>query len=241
MSRPSLPFSPRNAGAILSRTLIATFLAVAALIWAFVELADEVVEGSTRALDEALLLAMRSPLDSADPLGPSWLEEIARDCTALGGVAVLTLLVFAVTGFLWLTDQRRSALFLLAVVAGGLAVSTGFKEFFARPRPDLVTHGSHVYTASFPSGHSLMAAMTYLTLAMMLARTQPRRRVKLYLLSIAVTATILVGISRVYLGVHWPSDVLAGWTLGAAWALLAWALARFLERRGELEPETDEG
>jgi len=229
-----------NPAAALSRAAILSFLIVAALVWAFVELADEVVEGSTRALDEAVLLAMRSPLDPADPLGPSWLEEMARDCTALGGVAVLTLLVFAVTGFLWLTGQRRSALFLLAVVAGGLAVSSGFKELFSRPRPDLVSHGSHVYTASFPSGHSLMAAMTYLTLAMMLARTQPRRTVKAYLLAIAVTATILVGLSRVYLGVHWPSDVLAGWTLGTAWALLAWGLARFLERRGDLEPETDE-
>ncbi|MSU90150.1 phosphatase PAP2 family protein [Rhodobacteraceae bacterium 2CG4] len=229
-----------TAGVRIPRLMLGVFLVVAALVWAFVELADEVVEGSTRAFDEALLLAMRSPGDNAEPLGPLWLEEMARDWTALGGVAVLSLLVAAVTGFLWLGGQRRSALFLLLAVAGGLAVSTGFKEFFDRPRPDLVSQGSYVYTASFPSGHSLMAAMTYLTLALMLTRAQPHRRIKVYILAVALVATVLVGVSRVYLGVHWPSDVLAGWTAGAAWALLAWALARYLDWRGTLEPERDE-
>ncbi len=119
-------------------------------------------------------------------------------------------------------------------------MSTLLKQLFSRPRPDLVPHESFVYTASFPSGHSMMAAVTYLTLGALLARVQPRRQVKAYLLVLAALVTLLVGISRVYLGVHWPTDVLAGWAAGAIWALLSWLVARWLQRRGQVEPDADE-
>lgn len=204
--------------------------------WIFLEVADEVSEGASREIDRALLLALRTPGDAADPLGPGWLEEMGRDLTALGGIAVLTLLSVAVVGFLLLARKYRTAGFTVAAVTGGWLLSTLLKHFFERPRPDLVPHGSIVYTASFPSGHSMMAAVTYFTLAAMLARVLPNRRLKAYLLLVAVTFTLLVGASRVYLGVHWPTDVVAGWTAGAAWASLCWLVAHWLQRRGAVDP-----
>ena len=218
--------------------LVALLLCVLSL-WGFLEIADEVVGGETFTIDRALLLAMRTPADPSDPLGPHWFEEIARDVTALGGVAVLTFLAFASSGFLWLDGKHRAAVFVVVSVLGGYFVSTVVKEVFSRPRPDLVPHGSYVMTSSFPSGHSMMSAATFLTLGALLASVQPNRRLKVYLLGLALLLSVLVGVSRVYLGVHWPSDVLGGWMLGAAWALLCWAVARWLQRRGEIETEDE--
>lgn len=216
------------------RTLIVVLI-VSACAWAFVELADEVMEGGSRAFDTAVLLALRDPTDPADPLGPAWVEELGRDVTALGGLGFLAGLTLTVAGFLWLDGKRRSMWLLLVAVAGGQLASTLLKLGFDRPRPDLVPHGTITYTSSFPSGHAMMAAVTYLTLAVMLARVQPSRAHKAYLLTAAVLVTVAVGVSRVYLGVHWPSDVLAGWAAGAAWALMCWVVARWLGRRGAIE------
>ncbi|MBU8542067.1 phosphatase PAP2 family protein [Roseomonas sp. ROY-5-3] len=213
-------------------------LLVAGSAWGFIELADAVVEGETLAIDRALLLAMRSPADPADPLGPGWLVEMGRDVTALGGVAVLVLVTLAVTVFMVLRRLWHAAGLLLAAVGSGIIVSTLLKNAFERARPDLVPHGSYVATASFPSGHSMMAAVVYLTLGALLARVEPDGRVKVFVLCCAVLLTLLVGISRVYLGVHWPTDVLAGWTVGAGWALLFWLMARALQRRGRIETDT---
>ncbi len=127
---------------------------------------------------------------------------------------------------------------MLFSVIGGVIVSQGAKLAFARPRPELVPHGAEVYTASFPSGHAMMAAVVYLTLGALLARTQSGRNVKTYVLAVALTLTLLVGASRVYLGVHWPTDVLAGWALGATWALACWLVMLWLQARGEVEAET---
>jgi undecaprenyl-diphosphatase len=217
---------------------LAAILAAAACVWIFVALADEVAEGGTGSFDTALLLALRNPADPSDPLGPGWVEELGRDVTPLGSVGILTGLTVAAAGFLWLQGDRRSMWLVLVSVGGGLAFSTLFKRGFDRPRPDLVPHEALVYTASFPSGHSMMAAVTYLTLAALLARVQPRRALKIYLLSLAVLVTVAVGVSRVYLGVHWPTDVLAGWTAGAAWALACWLVAWWLEGHGAVEPES---
>lgn len=208
--------------------------------WAFIELADEVIEGETHATDEAILLAMRNPADRSDPLGPGWVEEMGRDFTALGGIAVLAFIALIAAGHMLLRGRVKSALYLVVTVGGGMLLSTVLKAGFDRPRPDLVPHESIVYTASFPSGHSMMAAVVYLTLGALVARLDSRPALKLYVLGIAVFVTILVGLSRVYLGVHWPSDVLAGWTAGATWALLCWTGARLLQRRGDIEPETDD-
>ena len=215
-----------------------TLAVVAAVIWGFTELAGEVIEGDTHALDRQVLLAMRHASDLSDPIGPPWFEELARDVTALGGVGLLSLLTLAVAGFLWLEDKGRAALLLVVAIAGGLTASMLLKAGFDRPRPELVPHGSHVYTSSFPSGHSMMAAIVYLTLGALLARFQRRRRLKAYVLALAAVITFSVGASRVYLGVHWPTDVLAGWTAGAAWALACWLVARQMQRKGHVEDES---
>lgn len=208
---------------------------IAGGIWLFAELAEEVAEGETAVIDRTILLALREPDDLSDPLGPRWAEEAGRDFTALGGVGVLTLLTLAICGFLVLDGKRRAALLVLVAVGGGLAGSFLLKEAFHRPRPDLVPHGSYVYTTSFPSGHSMMAAATYLTLAALLSRVQKRRGLRVFILGLAAFLTLIVGFSRVYLGVHWPTDVLAGWTAGGVWAFLCWAVALRLQRRGAIE------
>jgi undecaprenyl-diphosphatase len=217
-----------------AKTLAALLIAAGAL-WVFVELADEVVEGETAAVDERVLLMLRTPGDSSDPVGPGWVEELARDVTGLGGAAVLTFMTLASAGFLVLQGKGQLAAYLLASVAGGTLVSTLLKLGFDRPRPDLVPHGSLVYTSSFPSGHSMLSAVTFLTLGALLASGQSNFNIRMYLVGIAVFLSVGVGISRVYLGVHWPTDVLAGWTAGAAWTLMCWALAERLRRRGVVE------
>ncbi|MBS9403239.1 phosphatase PAP2 family protein [Halomonas sp. TRM85114] len=224
----------------LGRYELAILLCVSVLsggIWGFVELAEEVSEGDTQSLDETLLLSLRNPADHTDPLGPGWVEELGRDFTALGGVGVLVLVSLGSLGYLLLARRYRAALFASVAVPGGILLSTLMKVGFDRPRPDLVPHDSLVYTASFPSGHAMMSAVTYLTLAALLTRVHPELRLKAYILVVAILLTLLVGISRVYLGVHWPTDVLAGWTAGAAWAALCWLAMRWMQRRGQVETE----
>jgi undecaprenyl-diphosphatase len=204
-------------------------------LWAFVELADDVSDGDTTTFDRTVLLALRESGDLSDPIGPTWVEEAARDVTGLGGHAVLGLISIATFAYLLMARKRGIAILLAAAVVGGVLLSSGLKMGFERPRPDLVPHDTRVYTASFPSGHAMLSAITYLTLGALLARSQPQRRVKGFLLGLAVALTLLVGASRVYLGVHWPTDVLAGWSVGAAWAALCWFVALQLQRGGQVE------
>lgn len=210
-------------------------LSVSTLGYGFFALAHEVGEGSTEALDRRILLALRNPADLSDPIGPRWLEETMRDITGLGSVFTVLFVTCAVAAYLALTERRRIALYVLGAVGGGELFSTVLKLFYHRPRPDLVPHGMEVFTASFPSGHAMMSAIAYLTLAILLARVNRNRRVKVLVLVLGVSVTLLVGMSRIYLGVHWPSDVLAGWCVVAAWAALCWFVALQLQQRGEVE------
>lgn len=201
-------------------TLLASILCAAIGLLLFLLIADAVMEGETRNLDEAILLALRQTGDAARPIGPAWLSLAMRDITSLGGMTLLTLITASVLAYLLLIGDRRTALLIFVAVAGGVVMSTGLKNLFGRPRPDLVAHLVNVETLSFPSGHATLSAVTYLTLGALLARTQPRRALKVYFIALAAMLTMLIGFSRVYLGVHWPSDVVAGWAIGTAWALL---------------------
>jgi undecaprenyl-diphosphatase len=185
--------------------------------------------------DAWLLRALRNPSDPTDPLGPRWVEEMARDFTGLGGMGVLALITAASVCYLFMMRKRHAALFLLAAVLGGLLLSSLLKEAFDRSRPDLVSQLSYVFTDSFPSGHSMMSALTYLTLGTLLARMHKDRHLRAFFFTTAILIALLVGVSRVYLGVHWPSDVLAGWAFGAVWAALCWRLALWFQQRGSVE------
>lgn len=216
--------------------LLAAILAAWGM-WGFIELADEVMEEETRTFDEAVLLFFRNPADLSDPVGPVWFEEAVRDITALGGTAVMGTLVTAVLGFVWMTRKHRMALDIILSVGGGMILSSLLKEIFERPRPDLVPHYYNVLHHSFPSGHSMMSAVVYLTLGALLASLQSRWSLKIYIMGTAMALTFLVGISRIYLGVHWPTDVLAGWAAGAVWALFCWSVTRWLQQKGQVERE----
>ena len=219
--------------------LVAVLLIVGGT-WGFIELADEVREGDTQRFDDWAVRAMRRADDPSRPIGPHWLPEVGRDLTALGGVAVLSLTTAFVAGYLLIVRKYHAMWLVLAATLGGLLISTLLKHLIDRARPDLVPHLSHVYTSSFPSGHSMLSAVVYLTLGALLTRLASERRVKLYFLAAALLLTFLVGVSRVYMGVHYPTDVLAGWTAGLVWALLCWLVARHLQRRGAVEKDADE-
>lgn len=180
--------------------------------------------------DEALLLGLRTPGDLADPIGSPLFEEAVRDITALGSFLVLTLVTLAAVGFLVASKRNAEAGMLAFAAIGGQVLSETLKAFVGRPRPDLVAHVVETTSASFPSGHSMMSAAIFLTIGAMLARVQPQRRLKTYIHVTALVLTVLVGASRVYLGVHWPTDVIAGWCLGALWAILCWSVVAWFTR-----------
>ena len=208
--------------------VLAPLLVVTVAGWGFVHLASEVVEGDTDGFDKHVVRSLRRAEDPAVPVGPEWLADAALDTTALGGVPVLVFVTLAVAAFLVLDGKSRLATFLTLASATGLAASSLLKYAFARPRPDVVPHLANVHTSSFPSGHSMLSAVVYLTLGVIVASAVRTTRLRIYVVALALTLTVLVGLSRVYLGVHYPTDVLAGWSAGLAWAMLCWLVARRL-------------
>lgn len=222
---------------------LATWSALALIglgVWGFVELADEILGGDTHAFDRLVLIALRNPADLNDPLGPFWMEEMVRDFSAMGGMGLISFFSLAWIGFLALQRKFRAALFLAATVLGGIGLSLILKAGFDRPRPEFVSHGTEVFTSAFPSGHSMLAAIVYLSLGVVLARLFSGLRLKAYVFLVAVVLTVLVGFSRVYLGVHWPTDVVGGWLAGSVWALLLWFVVRALQRRRTIEDDAPE-
>lgn len=215
-------------------------VALLVLIVVFSRLASDVIEGDTLTFDRQILASLRDPADPSRPIGPRWLASGALDITALGSATVLGLAVFGVSGFLVLQGMWRMGLFVFVACSGAWFINAGLKALFQRPRPDIVPHLREVMTMSFPSGHALTSAVVYLTLGALLMRVAKRPLTKWYCMGVAALATFLVGSSRIYLGVHYPTDVLAGWLVGLSWALLCWLVERSLERRAGLKRERAE-
>lgn len=223
----------------LGPLVLGALLVIVIGIWAFAEIADEVTEGESQVVDEWILHAFRRADDPSRPIGPGWLQGTAIDITALGGVFVLSFMTIAVCTYLFLVRKHHAMWLVLIASAGGLLLSTGLKFLFERDRPSLVPHLTQVYSASFPSGHAMLSTVVYLTLGSLLARLVETPLVKLYFLGVALLLSFLIGLSRVFLGVHYPTDVLAGWTAGLVWALVCWVTARYLQRRGAVEKDTE--
>ena len=224
-----------NVHALMKRALYEAkrhwmLLASALLLYGFGNLAEEVLEGDTRAFDDAVIMLFRVDGDPTRAIGPHWVFEAARDVTALGSFTCLFLLVAAVAVMLWILNRRETATYLVLAIVGGTALSTALKMIIDRPRPDL-TGIVQVFTSSFPSGHATMSAVTFLTLGACLAAATENRRLRVFAYGYAVLLTVIVGMSRIYLGVHYPTDVAGGWAVGAAWAALSWLGFQIIVRR----------
>jgi undecaprenyl-diphosphatase len=212
-------------------------LAATILLLGFLKLASEVMEGETLAFDSRILRALRNPADPARMIGPRWLQGALLDLTALGSPVILGLVVFAVVGFLLLQTRYRTALFVLITSTSGWFVNFALKNAFERTRPGVVPHLRDVASPSFPSGHALTSAVVYLTLGAVLMHVSKGRLTKFYCMAMAMLLTLLTGVTRVCLGVHYPTDVIAGWIVGLLWASLCWGAAQLLERRTGMKAE----
>jgi undecaprenyl-diphosphatase len=212
-------------------TLLGLWLALAAAAWSFLALASELQEGELAASDRWLLQSLRKPGLPHVPSGPPWLADTMRDLTSLGSVPVLLILTTIVVVALVAHRQRRQAAILAGAVALANLSNSLFKVFYARPRPDFVVYGTLPLSQSFPSGHSTVATATYFLFAVMASSLETRLAPRVFAFGTAAFLAIIVGFSRVYLGVHWPSDVLAGWFLGGVWALIASLTLRFAQPR----------
>jgi undecaprenyl-diphosphatase len=226
----------------LEARVLLLFFGVAAALAACIHLASEAAEGNGVPLDRWLLLRLRDDVDPNMAVGPQWLLRTMVDFTALGGGAVLTLVTLLAAGYLLAKRKSSLAMFLASSIAAGGILNTVLKSIFVRDRPDVVPHLVEVSSASFPSGHAMNSAMVYLTLAALLVSAERSRRVRIFLLAAAILLTLIVGFSRMYLGVHWPTDVLAGWAVGAAWAVACSLVAGILQHRHAVEgPERERG
>jgi len=194
----------------------------------FFLVADEIAEAELMSFDRSILLFFRNPADLSEPVGPAWLEQTMIELTALGGHPLLVVIVSIVIGFLLVSGKPGPALFVFLSITSGTLVSHLLKLVYDRPRPDIVEHLVSIHTPSFPSGHATMSAVVYLTLAALIVRLVESNVVRAYVLGVAIFLTFLVGMSRIYLGVHWPSDVVAGWALGVSWASLAFLVVAVL-------------
>jgi undecaprenyl-diphosphatase len=210
---------------------------ISVLLIAFVMLARAVTTGATQSFDESILLALRDPADLAKPIGPEWIEGSILDLTALGSSTILWMIVAVVVGFLLLQTRYRTAIVVLTAAASGEILSSLLKQAFNRPRPSVVPHLRAVYSTSFPSGHAMQSTIVYLTLAAILMRAASDRSTKIYILLVAVLLSALAGVSRVFVGVHYPSDVMAGWIAGLIWASIWWLGARQFEGTTHIRAE----
>jgi undecaprenyl-diphosphatase len=208
-----------RASAVRNRMAVAGIVAIILGTTFFFYLGQQVMTGDTQRFDKWAVDSLRNRNDVSLGRGPLWLSGAIRDITAFGSVAVVAMISLAAIGLALLTGTRRLALLMLFAAGGGFLINMWLKELYDRPRPQL-PHVMSVPSRSFPSGHAMVAASVYLSLGAVLATREERRIVKVYFVCLALVLTGLVGLSRVYLGFHYPTDVLAGWTAGGIWALL---------------------
>jgi undecaprenyl-diphosphatase len=199
-------------------------IVVSALFWAgFALMVWLVTTGRTGGFDKPGLLFWRTGVGLV-PKGPKFLLESVRDLTSLGGVLLRNLIAIgAVTALLFLR-LRREAILLTLTVMGAWIVEGAIKGLVGRPRPEIVPHLTEAGGASFPSGHAFNSAVVYIAIALAFATLSARESVRLTIIGIAIVMSLVVAWTRVWLGVHFPSDVTAGWLGGAGWAFLAAAL-----------------
>ena len=230
-----VPFLHR--AATLARTEFAALGAFAVItfgVLSFIEIADDMTEADGQAFDQMVLHWMQ-PV-AGEPRGPWWLHEAAADITSLGGIAVLGLFAIVAVGILLILRKWLSGVLLVVGLAGGVALSEGLKAVFERERPPADFQAVETLNASFPSGHALLSTVFYLSVAVMMTRAFPKRRLKIYVLGVGMVFALLVGLTRVYLGAHWASDVMAGWCVGAAWAMALWLVSYAVERSQRRRP-----
>lgn len=211
---------------------VIALLIIALGVFVFVRLADNLPQIDGEGFDWLVLGAVR-PIagDPSMPWGPWWLHEAAMDISSLGGISVLGLFALIALGFLLMSAKRLSALLLVVGLAGGVFLSEGLKAVFDRARPPQAYQVVDTLNASFPSGHALLSTVFYLSVGVMMTRAFPRRRFKAYAIGVGIVIALLIGLTRIYLGAHWASDVFGGWSVGAAWAMLLWLVAYAAERR----------
>ncbi len=219
----------------IDKVVVVVALLLGATLFLFTELSSEVSEGETLEFDNSILASFRDPQNQHQLIGPTWLLPATRDISALGGVAVMTLLTILVTAFFALRKKWRLLFFFLASVGGGTGTMLILKCLFHRARPTIVPLLDDVSTEAYPSGHSMISAIVYLTLGAFLAKSSSSRRLRLYYFSVALLLTFLIGLSRIALAAHYPSDVLAGWCLGITWSCSSYLLAQMLQKRGMIE------
>lgn len=200
-------------------------------LFVFAALTEAVLDGHTEQLDRYVLSVLRNPLDMNVPVGPAWLSRVLIDISTLGDITVLSMVTVAALGFLLLAKRYRYFLVLLLCIPSGALLMAVLKDLIQRQRPDVVPHLVSVTHASFPSGHSMISAIVYLTIGMLLLKVIERKRLKIYTFSCFALLTILIGLSRIYLGVHYPTDVLAGWLAGVAWAVFSYGIVTIVLRR----------
>lgn len=211
--------------------MLVALVVIAGAVALFVDLADDLGEASHNAFDLQVIEMLHSGADPANPIGPDWLDRIMLDLTSLGSLAVLATMALIVTGYLVIQRQGLKVVALIVALGGGLVLSETLKALFERTRPPDIYRTVETLNASFPSGHALLSTVVYLTLGAMLARAAKGRRLKSYIMGVAIVIALIVGCSRVYLGLHWPSDVVAGWSMGAAWASVCWLAERSVRSR----------
>jgi undecaprenyl-diphosphatase len=196
--------------------------------WVFSELAETVMAGKTQSFDEAVLRWIFTRHTPA-------LDAAMIEITALGTGTVVLMIVCVAALFLSLTKHKYSALLLLVATAGGLALDMVLKLRFDRPRPHVFAWGTNAVSSSFPSGHAMSATIVYSTVAYLAARLQRRQWARWVTMMIAIAVIALICFSRLYLGVHYPSDVLAGAVIGLSWAAFCMAtleaIQKFSQRR----------